>query len=122
MPPVRLFTVSSTRMTSGTGIQPVELLPLDLIKQRPEALPFGWINGLYESDAALQVGSEAGVCFAVLGFRTVADAIRQYRFEAVEVGSNDVHTLIRYQPRQILPDALPHDASLAVMHGETLFL
>ena len=105
-------------MTSGTGIQPVELLPLDLIKQRPEALPFGWINGLYESDAALQVGSEAGVCFPVLGFRTVADAIRQYRLKTIEVGSNDIHTLIRYQPRQMLPDTLPHDASLAVMHGE----
>ena len=42
--------------------------------------------------------------------------------ETIEVGSHDVRAPIGDEPRQMLPNALAHDARFAVMYGETLFV
>ena len=59
---------------------------------------------------------------AVLAFRTQANAVGECRLETIEVGAYDIHALIGDQAREVLPNALAHDARLAVMHGETLFV
>src|SRR6266478_9598174 len=58
---------------------------------------------------------------AVLLFRTQADAVGERRFEAIEIGSPDIHVLIGDQSRQVLPHALAHDARLTMMHVEAFF-
>src|ERR1017187_3105844 len=98
------------------------LLPLDPVEDRAQALSLVGVDRFDEGYTALQVHPKAGVPIAVLALRTQANTVGEYRLETIEVGSHDIHAPIGNQPRQVLPDALAHDARLAVVHGKTLFV
>ena len=59
---------------------------------------------------------------AVLTPRTEPDTIGKRRLQAIEIRPDNIHTLIAYQTRQVLPNTLPHDASLAVIDAESFLL
>src|SRR5262249_4510882 len=65
---------------------------------------------------------ESRMFVAILALRTHANAVGQRRLETIEVGAHDIYALIDTQARQVLPYASAHDAGLAVMYGETLFV
>ncbi len=87
---------------------------------KPPAL--GRVNRLHESHPAVQVRPKLRMSIAILALGTETNAVGQGGLEAIEVGPYDVHPLIGDQARQMLPHAMPHDARLAVMDGESFFV
>jgi hypothetical protein len=65
---------------------------------------------------------KTGMRVAVLTLRAQPGAVGERRLETVEVGPYDIHALADGQSGQMLPNALAHDAGLAVIHGETLLV
>src|SRR2546422_10435211 len=59
---------------------------------------------------------------AILALRTEVNTVGERGLKKIEVGADDIHAPIDDQTRQVLPHALAHDARLAVMDGETLFV
>src|SRR5579872_3143119 len=51
----------------------------------------------------------------------MTQAVRQGCFEAVEVGANDVGSLVDGQPGEMLTYCLPHHARFAMLHSEAFF-
>jgi hypothetical protein len=92
-----------------------------LSEQCAQAFSFGRVDRFHEPHPALKVRPEAGMHVPILALRPLADTISKYRLETIEVGSHDVCAPIGDEPRQMLPNALAHDARFAVMYGETLF-
>lgn len=62
-----------------------------------------------------------GMSVAILTFRAEANAIVQRGFQAIEVGSHNVHVLISDKTNKMLANTSAHDPCFAVMHGEALF-
>ena len=49
------------------------------------------------------------------------DAICEYRFQAVEICSDDIRMTICDEPQQALPYTLSHDTGFAVIHVKAFF-
>jgi hypothetical protein len=64
---------------------------------------------------------EAGMSFAILAFRIVANTVGKHRLEAIVVSALHVDSLVGSQACEMLPDYLTHDAGLAMIRGEALF-
>jgi hypothetical protein len=62
-----------------------------------------------------------GMPCVVLAGRAQANAVGQRRLQAIEICPDNIYTLVGNQTRQVLSNALPHDARLAVMYSESLF-
>lgn len=61
------------------------------------------------------------VSVAILALGTQPSAIGESGFEAIEVGSHNVHVLVGDETGQVLAHALAHDTRFAVIHSEALF-
>jgi hypothetical protein len=64
------------------------------------------------------VCAKARARLAVLALRTQTRAVGQRCLEPIEVATRNVCPPVRDQPGQMLPNALSHRSSLAVMHCE----
>jgi hypothetical protein len=60
------------------------------------------MDAVDEAYPALQMLSETGVTLAVLAFRTMADAVGEYRLQHIEIGSTHIEVLVGYKPCQML--------------------
>ena len=69
-----------------------------------------------------RVRAEIRVRGAVLALRAVAHTIGEDRLQPVIIGAHHIHPPIDDQARQVLAHALAHDAGLAVMRAEALFV
>lgn len=75
-----------------------------------------------KGDATGEMRAKGGVGFAVLRVGSETNAVDEDRFQAVVVGADDIGVAVDDDACEKLADALAHDARLAVMRGETLFL
>ena len=55
----------------------------------------------------------------ILTLGATSNTIRQCSLQAIVVGPDNVHVLVHYDAREPLANSPPHDARLAMMHGET---
>jgi hypothetical protein len=62
-----------------------------------------------------------GMTITILTLGTQPNAVGKCGFEAIEVGSHNVHVLVGDNADEMLADALPHNARFAVVHHEALF-
>jgi len=85
--------------------------PVDSVQEIPKFRSPGGIDRFHESNPSLQVCAKIGVPFAVLIRGTVKDAVRQNRFQEIEVVTADVDVLVDDKASQML--ALAHGAGLA---------
>ena len=69
-----------------------------------------------EAYPALKMLPEMRMTLAVLGFRTVTDAVGEYRLQQIEIGSPHIEVLVCHQPREMLAHRRSHDARLAVLN------
>jgi hypothetical protein len=104
-------------------IAPLKTLsrPLNSDEYLSKALAFGGVNRFYECHASVKVQTKLGAAFAVLAFRTEANAVGQRGLEAIEVASRHVRSMVCNQTCQVLSNALTHESRLAVMDREALF-
>ena len=51
----------------------------------------------------------------------MSNTVCQGGLQAIIVGPNNVQVLVHYDAREPLANSATHDASLAMMHGETFF-
>jgi len=87
--------------------------PLNFLEDASEAFAFCRMDGFYEAQSAGKVSLESWVPLPVLAFWAALNAVVENGFEAVEVGADDVDTLIGDQSSQVLTHALTHDAGFA---------
>lgn len=66
--------------------------------------------------------AEARVRGAVLALRPQARAVGEHGLEQIEIAAAHVDALVSHQSSQLLPDALPHDAGLTMLHREAFFV
>ncbi len=68
-----------------------------------------------------QMAMEVGMISAILRFGTVADAIEEYGFEAIEIRAREVRADVDDDAGELLAHGAPHDSSFAETDGEAFF-
>src|SRR5438034_10621663 len=92
---------------------------MNLIEYRAEPFSFCRVYHLDESQPALQVRTKRGMALAILALGAEANTVGEGCFEAIKVSPHDIHMLVQYHTRQVLPHALAHDSRLAIVHIES---
>ena len=98
------------------------LFPMYLFENGADPLPFRRIDHFNERHLSLKVRAEIRAPVTILTPRSVADAIRQHRFQPIEVAAQDIRFLVGHKPSQVLPHTFPHHAGLAMIHPQSLLL
>src|SRR5271170_49551 len=60
--------------------------------------------------------------FAVLACGAYSNTVCKCGLQPIEIRPDHIYALVRRQPRQVLPNTLPHDARLTVIDAESLLL
>ena len=79
------------------------LLPGYLVEDGSQTFSFFQIDTFDEGYPALQMFTKVGMCFKVLGFWRVAQAIGKYRLQHIELGPPHIEPPVGYQASQVLP-------------------
>src|SRR5262249_24988457 len=95
--------------------------PLNLFEYRAQTPSSRRINRLHESHASSEGRPKMRMRFKILTLGAQANAIGQCGFQAIVIGSPDIHMVVGDQSGQVLPASLPHDARLAMVDLETFF-
>ena len=88
-------------------------------KDCTQAFGFDRVDHLHESNTALEMCAKLGMAFAILALRPQPNTVGEGRLKPVEVSAPYIRSLIHHQTGEMLPHALAHDASLAMMNLET---
>ncbi len=94
---------------------------MDLIEEGAKTGSLRWVDHFDEGYAALEMQTEGKMRPAILALRAQANAVGECRFEAIEIGARHIDALIGHETSQVLPDALRHESSLAMVHVEIFF-
>ena len=98
-----------------------KLIPLDFLKHRPQPASPPLVDRCNERHATRQMFAERRMALPVLARRTTPHTIVQRGLEAVEVVARHVEPLVRHNPRQTLPNTLPHNPRLAMISRKAFF-
>ncbi len=103
------------------GTLKAERLPTDPLKDLSQALTFSRIGIFNEGDAARQMSFKGRMLLTILTLGAMMAAVREDRFEAVEISTRRLDTPVYDQAGKMLLNALAHDARLAMVDLKALF-
>ena len=98
-----------------------ESRPFDLVEYCAKPFSSARVDHFHKPDSPFKVQPKIGMSIAILTLGTQPHAVGECGFEAIEVGSHNVHVLVRDKTDEMLADALPHNARFAVVHHEAFF-
>jgi hypothetical protein len=92
------------------------------LKDVSQTFAFRRIDHFNERHFSLKVRAKIRAPITILTLRSVADAIRQHRFQLVKIAPHDIQFFVGDKPGEVLPHALPHNPRLAMIHPQALLL